>query len=555
MMKRFFALLLALALILAALSGTALAAGDGLRTGYFTDAADAAYAGGTPGGHTLNSVEQKIYNSLKASFGRVAAGELSSSEFKLDTTGLGITRSGGRLQGMDSGAVLTALLMDCPYEQYWFDKTEGWQAAYSYSSATGAVSSITFRCAVSQDYAKTAPGGETYYLYQPDPAKTRAAAAAVRNAQAVVEQHKNSSDYDKLSAYRDYICDQVDYHKAAAQGNGYPFGDPWQLVSVFDNDPATNVVCEGYAKAFKYLCDLSSFSNDIGCYLVTGTTTGPHMWNLVRVNGQSYMADLTNSDSEWGRLGDLFLAGAANATADGFTIQCPRHDLGSYHYPATTRSYAYQEETTAYYGGQFLTLAPAKLDPASLSKPAPEPVPVPGGGFADVDPGDFFAQAVDWAVSAKVTNGVTGTTFLPGRSCTHAEILTFLWRAKGEPRDSSYVAPVWAGLEPGHYAYTALGWADTLGMLGGLPANGGPGAFCTRAQAMDYIWAAFGRQAGGSASFSDVPNRYAQAVSWAVDNGITNGTGGGRFSPDLVCDRGTIVTFLHRAFVEEVRLK
>ena len=67
--------------------------------------------------------------------------------------------------------------------------------------------------------------------------------------------------------------------------------------------------------------------------------------------------------------------------------------------------------------------------------------------------------------------------------------------------------------------------------------------------------AAFGRQAGGSASFSDVPNRYAQAVSWAVDNGITNGTGGGRFSPDLVCDRGTIVTFLHRAFVEEVRLK
>ena len=52
-----------------------------------------------------------------------------------------------------------------------------------------------------------------------------------------------------------------------------------------------------------------------------------------------------------------------------------------------------------------------------------------------------------------------------------------------------------------------------------------------------------------------MPNRYAQAVSWAVDNGITNGTGGGRFSPDLVCDRGTIVTFLHRAFVEEVRLK
>ena len=197
---------------------------------------------------------------------------------------------------------------------------------------------------------------------------------------------------------------------------------------------------------------------------------------------------------------------------------------------------------------------------STLSDSAPgTPAPSSGntvGGFSDVKEGDFFAEPVLWAVDKGVTTGTgDGSTFSPANTCSVSEIITFLWRAKGEPRDSSYVAPVWAGLEPGHYAYTALGWADTLGMLGGLPANGGPGAFCTRAQAMDYIWAAFGRQAGGSASFSDVPNRYAQAVSWAVDNGITNGTGGGRFSPDLVCDRGTIVTFLHRAFVEEVRLK
>lgn len=74
---------------------------------------------------------------------------------------------------------------------------------------------------------------------------------------------------------------------------------------------------------------------------------------------------------------------------------------------------------------------------------------------------------------------------------------------------------------------------------------------------MDYIWAAFGRPSGGSASFSDVPDYmyYADAVSWAVDLGITNGTSGDRFSPDRVCDRGTIVTFLHRAFVEDVRVK
>ena len=106
MMKRFFALLLALALILAALPGTALAAGDGLRTGYFTDAADAAYAGGTPGGHTLNSVEQKIYNSLKASFGRVAAGELSTPDayaLSLDAGDCVVLVSDGGSRGWTAG--------------------------------------------------------------------------------------------------------------------------------------------------------------------------------------------------------------------------------------------------------------------------------------------------------------------------------------------------------------------------------------------------------------------------------------------------------------------
>lgn len=94
-------------------------------------------------------------------------------------------------------------------------------------------------------------------------------------------------------------------------------------------------------------------------------------------------------------------------------------------------------------------------------------------------------------------------------------------------------------------------------MLSQLKTLGTPeSTYCTRAQAMEYIWTAFGKPGSSGRSFSDVPSfmSYAQAVSWAVDTGITNGAGGSRFSPNTVCDRGQIVTFLQRAFVEDARV-
>ena len=106
----------------------------------------------------------------------------------------------------------------------------------------------------------------------------------------------------KLNAYRDWICDNTDYNDAAT-GGGTPYGDPWQLIYVFDNDPSTKVVCEGYSKAFKYLCDRSTFEGDIRCILATGqmaggTGEGPHMWDIVKMpNGLNYMMDVTNIDS------------------------------------------------------------------------------------------------------------------------------------------------------------------------------------------------------------------------------------------------------------------
>lgn len=326
---------------------------------------------GAHGAAGLNSAERRIYNILKDRFTQVARGSLTDSIFEVDVTGLGITVADGRFHGIDDEAIMRALSLDCCYEQYWRNQSKGWEYECSYVQGTNEVTSITIKCEVNPSYAKNTPSGEEYYLYVTDPGKISAANQALRNAQAVVDQCRGLSDYDKLAAYRDYICGQVEYNYAAYDvwlTDNKTSGDPWELIYVFDNDPGTDVVCAGYAKAFKYLCDLSGFSREIDCCLVSGRTSGPHMWNLMRVNGQSYMVDVTGCDSEWGRFGDLFLAGAGNATGNGFTIQCPRHDLdnGSY-YPEDSRPYTYDEDTKQVYGGGFLTLAPAGLAPESLS--------------------------------------------------------------------------------------------------------------------------------------------------------------------------------------------
>lgn len=171
---------------------------------------------------------------------------------------------------------------------------------------------------ISQAYAKINEGGATYDPFTADTARTSAAKRAAENATQVVAANTAKSDYEKLKAYLDYIKAAVSYNNEAANTNATPYGDPWQLIYVFDGDKNTNVVCEGYAKAFKYLCDLSSFSeSDLFCSLVTGTMTvgtsaGPHMWNIVTIGGRNYLVDATNCDADTvGAQDKLFLCGAA----------------------------------------------------------------------------------------------------------------------------------------------------------------------------------------------------------------------------------------------------
>ena len=306
-----------------------------------------------------------VYNEVKPMVKQVADGTRASTIFEIPGTwtkpksAWGITGeviSAGALTAEASVAIDAAfnldalmqrMLSEMPYELYWFDKTEGIGMSYgvSLSGEILTVKNLKLSMYISQAYAKINEGGATYDPFTADTARTSAAKRAAENATQVVAANTAKSDYEKLKAYLDYIKAAVSYNNEAANTNATPYGDPWQLIYVFDGDKNTNVVCEGYAKAFKYLCDLSSFSeSDLFCSLVTGTMTvgtsaGPHMWNIVTVGGRNYLVDVTNCDT--GTVGapdKLFLCGAAeNVPSEKYTATAGSQSI-VYEYDAKTLS-------------------------------------------------------------------------------------------------------------------------------------------------------------------------------------------------------------------------
>ena len=180
------------------------------------------------------------------------------------------------------------------------------------------------------------------------------------------------------------------------------------------------------------------------------------------------------------------------------------------------------------------------------NSPASDPAP----SFTDVP--DWCSSAVSWAVGRKITEGVGNDRFAPSNQCANAMILTFLWRAAGEP-DSTAALPVDITGKNLDYAETALRWAAEKGMI---DETLDPAANCTRASAVSYIWQALGKESAPASGFNDVPAGadYAAAVDWASANGIVEGYPDGSFHPDTVCSRGVIAAMLHRAYVPSVRL-
>ena len=329
------------------------------------------------------TVELKdVEDALKGKIKEVAAGKCTSTKFSFTKTWTktkaewGITGeviSGGVLTQQASEAIKAKLgldalmrkqLLEMPYELYWYNKTKGVSMGYSVAPSGNDVTvrNLTLSMNVSQDYAKFV-STTSYNPFEADIAKTRAAATAAANALNIVATNTGKTDYQKLVSYREYIKGAVSYNTGAA-GGGKPYGDPWQLIYVFDGNSATNVVCEGYAKAFQYLCDLT-FQNQEGrpsSSLVSGKMDGgDHMWNVVAIGGRNYLVDVTNCDT--GSIGapdQLFLCGAAEKVAGKqYTVTLWKNIV-----------YVYDEKTVESYASEHLKLSPVAYDPNTVSTPS-----------------------------------------------------------------------------------------------------------------------------------------------------------------------------------------
>ena len=170
--------------------------------------------------------------------------------------------------------------------------------------------------------------------------------------------------------------------------------------------------------------------------------------------------------------------------------------------------------------------------------------------FADVPADAYYAKAVEWAMKNGITNGKANGLFGSDDPCTRGQIVTFLWRAAGSPEPQGSVENL-TDVAPGSYYARAVAWTIENGItLGTTDTTFSPDAACTRAQSVTFLFRAIGRLVDSKPAFSDVPadSYYADAVAWAVENGVTNGIGGGLFGPDSSCTRAQIVTFLYRAY-------
>ncbi len=331
------------------------------------------------GADMLSEPDKKLYAALKSKIKDIAEGKLLDSEIdipisdltdKLEWTKADIDGTDIIVDdkfnleafkkvidkiGINVSRVIEALLVDCPYELYWFDKTAGLQWDFGAASAEteGDDCKLTLKgpfhivMYVSADYAEQENATKTTKLKDVVSAVTK----SIAKAQSIVDQYTGKSVLERLVAYRDEICSLTSYNTAAADNdNKVPFGNPWQLVWVFDEDESTTVVCEGYAKAFKYLCDLSGFEG-VECLIVQGLMicgeqAGDHMWNILRMDdGRNYLVDVTNCDE--GTIGypdKLFMA---YGPAGDFT----QYTIGS------VITYVYNDDTKELFGEANLTIS------------------------------------------------------------------------------------------------------------------------------------------------------------------------------------------------------
>ena len=360
----------------------------------------------------------------------------------------------------------------------------------------------------------------------------------------------------------------------------------WTVYNVMHTKSTTNDLSDGYvmsavkmAKTFAekgwgtWTRDIKSFKpGDI--FSMSG-----HVWTVLGVcdDGSIVFLHSTPSDSKAGQGGGGVQLSALNPNSDN-DKNCEAYKLvtkymtkyypeWSTRYDAVLRSYdsyatpASSSEYSKTWSGNFSW----NLDGTGLTDPdgyadmsAAEILADLFGdaetqpsqkGFNDVKPGDYFYDAVNWAVEKGITTGTSATTFSPNASCTRAQIVTFLWRASGSPEPKTASKPFTDVAANAYYCKAVL-WAVENGITTGTSATTfSPNAPCTRAQGVTFLWRANGsKAASAAASFTDVASDayYVPAVAWAAEQKVTGGVGNGLFSPDTTCTRAQNVSMLYR---------
>lgn len=360
----------------------------------------------------------------------------------------------------------------------------------------------------------------------------------------------------------------------------------WTVYNVMHTESTTNDLSDGYvmsavkmAKTFAekgwgtWTRDIKSFKpGDI--FSMSG-----HVWTVLGVcdDGSIVFLHSTPSDSKAGQGGGGVQLSALNPNSDD-DKNCEAYKLvtkymtkyypeWSDRYDAVLRSYisyatpATGTEYKETWSGNFSW----NLDSSGLTDPdgyadmsaaeiladlfGDAETQLSQKGFNDVKPGDYFYDAVNWAVEKGITTGTSATTFSPNASCTRAQIVTFLWRASGSPEPKTASNPFTDVAANAYYCKAVL-WAVENGITTGTSATTfSPNAPCTRAQGVTFLWRANGsKAASAAASFTDVASDayYAPAVAWAAEQNVTGGVGNGLFSPDTTCTRAQNVSMLYR---------
>lgn len=343
-------------------------------------------------GGDLTGKARDYYDIIRTFFIETADGQHSSTK-------LGITQdfslsalpaddpmnAAWEIMNGDINAAVMAVYLDCPFEQFWSRGHSVSASMRSYDDTVHVDAVVSF--IPSPEFA----AGD----YELDTALINSAKTAAANARAIVAKAAGKSDYDILRYYKEAICDLVTYNHDAADDPDYSntTRSPWNLIWVFDGDTGTNVVCNGYALAFQYLCDMTDFAGDVCCYYVSGTFngasgSGPHAWNHVRMpNGRVYLVDVTHCDNDTEDAAVLrdsrFLIGhASGSVTAGYTYHIDavsfEKDGGCYTYPASNVSYVYFDSTLSEYTEADLTTSEHNyLDEKDAAIPTPTPKVTP----------------------------------------------------------------------------------------------------------------------------------------------------------------------------------